>query len=587
MKKIALNLLLWILFSLMQCGPVVGTLEYGEEGGPMDTLWLMVPFSLLCFGLVLITTYYAVPQLLMRQKWGSFAALEFILAYIVSFIEQLLVSYIWIEWHIIPDGHSLQWGWMLVNTLCNSLMLFFTLLAVGGWYLFDSGRNDAAKEKRLVDRIENYMAEVRNRLRPEIISKRLKQIAENAIVSPQEAEKDIAILSSELRDSLYSLPSSPTLDQDLERIESDNNVINRFLTSRRYRAARILIFQLSLIGICFGAFFATPDQPQFVERFEGFLVLLGMFEIIAAIDIFVLFRSFRKKRRLGRFIFASSVLTAIIILPILAERINLYVNHPDGNNTLFILTTVLATAASVLMMVFYIAGIGGMLLYSDWLRHTRKLIFLQASTKRLEYANLKKQINPHFLFNVLNNAGILTEFNPIEAREMLLELRRLIDYQFGETEQTTISLIDSIAFIRAYLSLEVTRRDAFRFNVTCDGDPERIVVPSLLFIPFVENAVKYASNKPGGNWVNIKFKIKEKNLIFECENPVEVEIDIKSLPESGRLGVANTIRRLELLYDINFKYRVECRNGIYQVVLEIPLDLDSIVVLSKNALLKN
>ena len=312
-----------------------------------------------------------------------------------------------------------------------------------------------------------------------------------------------------------------------------------------------------------------------------------MFEIIAAIDIFVLFRSFRKKRRLGRFIFASSVLTAIIILPILAERIILYVNHPDGNNTLFILTTVLATAASVLMMVFYIAGIGGMLLYSDWLRHTRKLIFLQASTKRLEYANLKKQINPHFLFNVLNNAGILTVYEPIEAREMLLELRRLIDYQFGETEQTTISLADTIAFIRAYLNLEVTRRDAFRFNVTCDGDPERIVVPSLLFIPFVENAVKYASNKPGGNWVNIKFKIKEKNLIFECENPVEVEIDIKSLPESGRLGVANTIRRLELLYDINFKYRVECRNGIYQVVLEIPLDLDSIVFLSKNALLKN
>lgn len=587
MKKIALNLLLWILFSLMQCGPVVGTLEYGEEGGPMDTLWLMVPFSLLCFGLVLITTYYAVPQLLMRQKWGSFAALEFILAYIVSFIEQLLVIYIWIEWHIIPDGHSLQWGWLLVNTLCNSLMLFFTLLAVGGWYLFDSGRSDASKEKRLADRIENYMAEVRNRLRPEIISKRLKQIAENAIVSPQEAEKDISILSSELRDSLYNLPSSPTLDQDLERIESDNNVINRFLTSRRYRAARILIFQLSLIGICFGAFFATPDQPQFIDRFEGFLVLLGMFEIIAAIDIFVLFRSFRKKRRLGRFIFASSVLTAIIILPILAERIILYVNHPDGNNTLFILTTVLATAASVLMMVFYIAGIGGMLLYSDWLRHTRKLIFLQASTKRLEYANLKKQINPHFLFNVLNNAGILTEFEPIEAREMLLELRRLIDYQFGETEQTTISLADTIGFIRAYLNLEVTRRDAFRFNVTCDGDPERIVVPSLLFIPFVENAVKYASNKPGGNWVNIKFKIKEKNLIFECENPVEVEIDIKSLPESGRLGVANTIRRLELLYDINFKYRAECRNGIYQVVLEIPLDLDSIVVLSKNALLKN
>lgn len=570
MKKIAVNLLLWLLFSLMQSGPVVGTLEYGVNGGPLDSLWLMLPFSLLCLALVLITTYYAVPRLLLQRKLVSYASLEFSLSFIISFIEQLLVVYIWTLWDIMPPGHNLNWGWLLVNTLCNSLMLFFTLLAVGGWYIFNAGRRDLAKESVFTRRIEAYISAVKNSLRPDVLSNRLQNIADIVTSDPTQAEKDIADLASDLRDNLYNLPLPPALDDDPQPGSHENSKFDSWITSRRFRGWRVIIFQLSLIGICFGAFFATPDQPEFANRFGGFLVLLAMFEFIAAVDIFILFRSFRKKRRLGRFIFSSGVLAAIVILPILVERILLFINHPY-NETLFTITTILATAASVLMIVFYVAGISAVLLYQDWVNHSKKLLYLRATHKRLEYANLKKQINPHFLFNILNNAGILTKLNPAEAKDMLLELRRLLDYQFGETECPTASLVDTISFLRAYLSLEATRRNVFGFSVVCKGNPENVSVPSLIFIPFVENAVKFAAYDAPGEKVKVSFILKDSHLIFECVNPVDNCSAKENSNKTGGIGIANTLRRLRLLYNNEFLYRAWQAHGFYNVFVDIPL----------------
>ncbi len=561
----------------MQCGPIVGTLEYGKAGGPVDTLWLMLPFSLLCLALVIITTCYAVPRLLLLRRWGLYAALEFCMAYLVSLVEQLIIIYIWRRWEIIPPDHTINWGWLAVNTLCNTLMLFFTLLAVGGWYLFDSARNDMRKEKILTGRIESYMTSVKRMLRPEAISKCLGQISDKVETSPQEAERDINALASELRTNLYSLPVPPAIDNDVIPCD-DNRKFNRWLTSRSYHAARVIVFQLSLICICFGAFFATPDRPEFSSRFGGFLILLAMFEIIAAIDIFVFFRSFRKNRLRGRFILASGILAAIIILPILGERVLLYMASLHDNDALFIFITSLATAATILMIAFYIAGIGAVLLYQDWMIHTRRLISLQASTKRLEYANLKKQINPHFLFNVLNNAGILTMLDASDARHILLELRNLIDYQFRETERSSTELSDTISFLRAYLVLESTRKDIFSFDISCEGKPDGVVVPSLLFIPFVENAVKYSVNKNGSESVKVRFEIRGSRLIFECENPIGENHPLSSTPtkgesspEAGGLGIANTLRRLELLYDDDFHYSAKRGGGFYRVVLNIPV----------------
>lgn len=578
MKKFLVNLILWILFSLMQSDPIVATLQYGEPGGPMATFWLMVPFSLLCLVVVVITTGYAVPRLLIYRKWGPYAALEFCMSYILCLIQQFIIIYIWYEWKIIPTEHKLDWGWVPVSTLCNSVMMFFALLAVGGWYLFDSARSDLKREQKLTERIDSYVAAVRRMLRPEFLSRRLAEIADKVEESPQEAEKDINVMASQLRESLYNLPVPPGEDKIIAAGKTENRKFNLLLTSRRYHVLRVIIFQLSLIVISFGAFFTSPDQPQFGERLWGFLVLLAMFEIIAGLDIYVLFRRFRKKRRRERFILASGFLAVIMILPIVAERVLLYLAQP-GNDVLFIFIMIFASLSSILMIVFYIAGIGAVLLYQDWVRHTRRLVSLQATTKRLEYANLRKQINPHFLFNILNSAGILTMFSASEARNILLELRRLIDYQFSETERSTASLIETISFLNAYLRLEATRRNVFRFSIACGNDLQGVEVPSLLFIPFVENAVKYADYKAEGEMVKVKFEIKGPRLIFECENPIVETPSMIGLspssrisgPESGGLGIANTLRRLDLLYEDDYSYMVRSDPGIYKVVLNIPL----------------
>ena len=553
----------------MQCGPIVGTLEYAPEGGPLWTLFLMIPFSFLCLFIVILTTRITIPSLLLKGKGGRFALAEFAMAYITSAIELILTYYIWVKWDYIPEGSAINWFGLSINALCNSVVLFLTLLALGGWNLFLYWKNDLERETSLTGEIDRYISEVRNMIQPSRLLSSIKEIAELVKVNARKAETLLTDLSENLRKELYHLPAPPVNTEMSEEPTIGEEGINKFIADKRYKWLRAVCFQVLLIIIACGAFFYMPDQADFKSRFEGAVTMLIMFEAIAGINILIIFRRFKKKRSIKSFIISSASLAAVVILPILVARINLYLNAAE-NPPLFILTTSLATAASLLMFIFYLAGISAYLLYKDWLRETRKLVILNASVKRLEYSWLKKQINPHFLFNVLNNAHILADVEPKEARLMLLQLSSLLDYQFKETEKEYSSLNQTVCFIKAYLSLEATRIENFTFKINVQGDTSSVIVPSLIFIPFVENAVKYSGHIHSRPDVAVTFRVSGTNLEFTCTNPVN-DKTIRPGKDSGGLGIANTIRRLYLIYEDKYRYEAVNDNGIYKTFISIPI----------------
>lgn len=573
MKGIGIELALWLAFSIMQCGPVVGSMEYGSGDVPMSFILLMVPFSLLVLVVVFLTTRYAVPSLLMHQRWGKYLLFTFGLSYFTSFIELFLTRYMWVRLHIIPGYIPMDWGGLALNSVSNSLMFGFTLLAVGVWRLVQWEQRDLALERSVTEEIEKYIAAVKGKLNPDKIINRMGEIADEVISDPKKGEEDIADLCSELREELYHLPTPPSSDR-ITGVVSLHTPFNSWLTSRRYRMMRFIVFQLTLIAICFGAFFSTPDRPEYEARFGGFLILTAMFEIMAAIVVYVFSPRYRKRRNLKGFWISITILAVLILLPILAERVLLFMENPVRAESLFIFTTVLATLASMLMIIFYLGGIGSVLLYSDWVKESHRITLLSASTRRLEYVALKKQINPHFLFNVLNNAMIQTNSEPVESRNMLLELQRLLDYQFHEAEGESVLLTETIRFLKAYLELESTRQESFRYSIRTEGDVDNVELPTLLFIPFVENAVKYGERFNETNDVEVTFAAGAKRLRFECTNPFSDSNcgDGRGniIGEKG-IGVANTLRRLEILYDSDFYYRSELTGGRYVVELDIPL----------------
>ena len=196
---------------------------------------------------------------------------------------------------------------------------------------------------------------------------------------------------------------------------------------------------------------------------------------------------------------------------------------------------------------------------------------LESVTIQSELDQLKKQINPHFLFNMLNNAMVLIKTGSMEASQVLTKFKDLLNYQLTFSAEEETLLIDEIRFLRDYLNLERIRRDRFDVDITIEGEIDDIRVPPLLFIPFVENAVKH---NPESNdylsYVRIRFRLADGKLNFTCINSMPGEPIPVNEHESG-LGLVNIKRRLSLLYPEKHELSIEFQPDCFQVNLQLPL----------------
>lgn len=211
----------------------------------------------------------------------------------------------------------------------------------------------------------------------------------------------------------------------------------------------------------------------------------------------------------------------------------------------------------------FIVGLTTLQLIKYRMQDATRIADLKKVTMRIELAQLQDQINPHFLFNVLNNANILASENSRQSRDMLLNLADLLHYQIREGQGDWVRLSEDIAFLEDYLALEKTRRDSFRYSIHSAGDME-MRIPPLLFIPFVENAVKHNINENGS--VDLSFLSEGGKLLFSCRNPVASS---SQSGDSGGLGLANVKRRLDLLFGAHYQLQITSNEKYFEIKLAI------------------
>lgn len=152
---------------------------------------------------------------------------------------------------------------------------------------------------------------------------------------------------------------------------------------------------------------------------------------------------------------------------------------------------------------------------------------------------------------------------------MLAELRRLIGCQLRHASDSETTVDSEIAFLRTYLNLARTRIDGLEYKIETDGEVGQISVPTLLFATFVENAVKHSAPSGGLRQISVRFSETRCGLVFICENTIGPVENCRS-DKAGGLGLANTLRRLELLYGSEFSYQSRASASVYSVVLRIP-----------------
>ena len=207
-------------------------------------------------------------------------------------------------------------------------------------------------------------------------------------------------------------------------------------------------------------------------------------------------------------------------------------------------------------------------LFRQWINYDRLISELEKTTMQTELQQLKNQINPHFLFNMLNSANILVKDNPEEASRLLTKLDDMLRYQLNDSTRQEVFLSADIHFLTGFLELEKMRRDNFEYVISKEGDVNNVKVPPLLFIPFGENAVKHNTDSEKLSYIYLRFRVEQGYVKFTCENS-KPTIPVKK--ESGGLGLANIRRRLELLYGENYSLEIDETETKYCVYLHLKL----------------
>ena len=182
---------------------------------------------------------------------------------------------------------------------------------------------------------------------------------------------------------------------------------------------------------------------------------------------------------------------------------------------------------------------------------------------------LKNQINPHFLFNTLNNISCLTQIDADKAQDTVMQLSDLLRYAMYETNNPKVPLEGEVEFMRNYIELMKLRCNEMttvnsQWSIV-NGQSE--VVP-LLFISLIENAFKHGMNSNAPATINISLKQQDGTLVFHCDNTNNPK-PTKDRSGSG-IGLENTRRRLDLLYPGRYQWEQTITpDNIYHVKITL------------------
>ena len=194
---------------------------------------------------------------------------------------------------------------------------------------------------------------------------------------------------------------------------------------------------------------------------------------------------------------------------------------------------------------------------------------LEKSRAEAELQNLKSQLNPHFLFNTLNNIYSLIAFSPERAQEAVHDLSRLLRYVLYDSSQPTVPLDRELNFINNYVELmRIRLPEQVSLTTRIEAqNPETPIAP-LLFISLIENAFKHGVSPVQPSFIDIDIHEEEARIVCSIRNSCFPKDNERDKSGSG-IGLHNLSRRLELLYPARHIFTYGEKEGIYTCRLEL------------------
>jgi LytS/YehU family sensor histidine kinase len=185
----------------------------------------------------------------------------------------------------------------------------------------------------------------------------------------------------------------------------------------------------------------------------------------------------------------------------------------------------------------------------------------------IELAYLKSQLNPHFLFNSMNNLYGLSLTEPARTPDAILKLSELMRYMLYESNAPLVALSHELDYLTSYIALEKLRHatDQFHVNFRVEGHVNGQLIAPLLLIAFVENAFKHGEVGNAAQPIELRLHARHNGVSFSTQNLVAV----KNKDQVGGVGLASVRRRLALLYPGRHRLAVSAEAGVFRTELEV------------------
>ena len=219
------------------------------------------------------------------------------------------------------------------------------------------------------------------------------------------------------------------------------------------------------------------------------------------------------------------------------------------------------------LLIFALGANLGLKLYFKTMREKQQVVELEKENLRQELTYLRYQVNPHFLMNTLNNIHALVDIDPEQAKSSIVHLSKFMRYLLYESDQELITLRQVVDLVTLYIDL-MSKRYAESVDIRFDA-PEQVPnvgMAPLVIIPFIENAFKHGVSYDKPSFIHMSLRVVDSSICFVCVNSKN---HIKH--EVGGVGLANVVKRLDLIYGDQYSLHVDDGDN-YRVELIVPAD---------------
>lgn len=341
-----------------------------------------------------------------------------------------------------------------------------------------------------------------------------------------------------------------------------------FEKTKHWFNRRVIYHTLIWLGFLAFLIFNSDPNFKFFERLSNEVINIGLYAILVYFNLYYLIPNYLKSKSIGIYFFLliifSFFLTPIKLVIFYLKLSNqpIYQEALINNFGLYFIINLIIGGSSTIAKIV-----------KDYTKNQKEKQLLEHRNMHNELQFLKSQINPHFLFNTLNNIYSLTLKKSDLAPEMVLKLSDMMRYMLYECNARRVSLKKEITYLQNYIELESIRfknRGTIILNLDIVADEDLQIAP-LLFIPFLENAIKHGVNQKIEN-AKVTMRLKVQNgIVHFC---IKNNKNTKSANGPGGIGLVNVKRRLNLIYSKTHELEIQDLIECYIVSLKINLKND-------------